>query len=111
MSKAQHKTMKSIIDSKKYDTETAALVAEHSNGYGWNDFKFLREHLYVTKNGNWFLHGEGGALTEYADSYANCKSEGERIRAFTPDQALEWLAAHNETEAIEKYFADRIEEA
>ena len=103
--------MKHIVNSKRYDTEAATFVAEHFNGYGRNDFKFLRERLYVTKNGNWFLHGEGGPFTEYADSYGNSKSEGERIKEFTPEQALGWLTSHNQTEAIEKYFADRIEEA
>ena len=108
---ANIKTMKKIANNKCYDTEAATFVAEYFNGYGWNQFKFLRERLYVTKKGNWFLHGEGGPLTEDADSYGNSKSEGERIKEFTPDQALEWLTGYNQTEAIEKYFADRIEEA
>lgn len=35
--------MKKIIDGKKYDTETAKLVGEWTNGYSYNDFHYCTE--------------------------------------------------------------------
>lgn len=103
--------MKSIINSKCYDTEKSTLVGEYDNGHGWDDFRHLRERLYVTKKGNWFLHGQGGALTEYAQRHGNTKFGGEQIKELAPDQALEWISRTNQTETAEKYFADLIQEA
>lgn len=103
--------MKSIINSKCYDTEKSTLVGEHINGHGWDDFRYLCERLYVTKKGNWFLHGQGGALTEYAEHHGNTKCGGEQIKELTPDQALEWLARTGQVDSAEEYFADLIQEA
>ncbi len=103
--------MKHVINSKSYDTAKSTLVGEYTNGYGWNDFRYLHERLYVTKKGNWFLHGEGGALTEYAEHHGNAKSGGELIKEFTRGQALEWLSSTKQNKAAEQYFADLIEEA
>jgi len=103
--------MKSIIKLKRYDTETATVVAEHWNGRGSSDFKYVDETLYLGKAGSWFLHGRGGGMTEYADFHGKSKSKGARIVPLTPDEAADWLEADNQSEALEKHFADRIKEA
>lgn len=103
--------MKQIIKGKRFDTETSTKVADFWNGYGWSDFKYINETLYLGKEGSWFLHAQGGAMTEYADYHGNSKSNGERIISLTSDEAAAWLEKYNHCEALEKHFADRIGDA
>jgi hypothetical protein len=101
-----------IIDGKKYNTETADLIADYWNGRGGGDFGALSEELYLTKRGTWFLAYSGGALTYAAVSCGNngkCGSKG--IRPLSPEDAMEWLEEHAETEALETHFSDKIVEA
>lgn len=102
--------MKTTINNKVYDTNNATLVAEASN-HGGNDFRAWSEKLYLTRKGNWFLHGWGGALTEYATYYCNGKSSGERISPMTAEEALAWCEKHQQQEAIDQHFPEMIEEA
>ena len=103
--------MKKVIDGRSYNTETAKKVAEYSYGE-WGDWDRVEQTLYLTKNGSWFLAGEGGARSEYSRQVAqNRWSGGEDIRALTADEALLWLEEHSKTEAIEEHFADRVAEA
>ncbi len=104
-------TMKRIIDGKVYDTETAACVADWSNGYHGGDFKRCEEGLYRTKKGNWFLAGEGGPMSKYARPVGNMTSGGEGLEPITADEAREWLEARAFTKELEEYFSDMIEEA
>jgi hypothetical protein len=83
--------MRKIINGKQYDTDTARRVAIYKNNYSYNDFKWLCEELYRTKNGNYFLFGEGGAMTRWASSYGNSWSEGSGIKALSIEEALNWL--------------------
>ena len=55
--------MKKIINHKMYNTETAERLASSSNGYGYDDFRYMEEQLYRKKTGEFFLYGEGGALS------------------------------------------------
>jgi hypothetical protein len=103
--------MKSTIDNKTYNTETATKVAEASNHAPYNDFRAWRETLYMTRKGNWFLHGWGGAMTKYATHYCNSSSDGEQIIPMSREQALAWCAEHNAQEAIDNHFGDLVEEA
>ena len=57
--------MKKIINGKLYDTSTAHLVGEWDNQlYGNPDY--AAESLYRKRTGEFFLHGEGGARSRYA---------------------------------------------
>lgn len=102
--------MKQTIKGKIYDTKKATLVAEASN-YGGSDFRAWSEDLYLTRKGNWFLHGRGGPMTKYADHYLNRSSDGERIVPMTAEEAYAWCEEHQRQEAIDQYFKDMIEEA
>jgi hypothetical protein len=56
--------MRRVIDRKIYDTETAEEIADVSapcNDSG--DFAYEETHLYRTKNGRWFIAGNGGGST------------------------------------------------
>lgn len=105
--------MKRIINGRRYDTEAkfTEAVADYSNGMPCTDFRRIDEVLYRTNHGNWFIHGAGGAMTKYSAPCGDLRGAGERIVPLTPDEALDWLESRGETEVIEKYFADQIEEA
>jgi hypothetical protein len=104
---------KSIIAGLRYDTDTATLVARWSNMDDTGNFHFHWERLYRTPNGNWFTLGGGGALSPYARREPDGTRYGDRdvIRAINPAEALLWLEKHGETEAVEAYFADTIQDA
>ena len=103
--------MKKIIDGKRYDTATATEIGSHHNGRGRSDFRHMSESLYRTPRGNWFLAGEGGAMTKYSRPCGDMTGGGEYIIPLSPENAREWLERHELEEAIEKYFADEIEDA
>lgn len=94
--------MKKIINNKLYDTETATEIGYWSNGYSKADFKFCNETLYKKKTGEFFLYGEGGALTEYSENHGNSQSEGNSIIPFTEEEAKSWSMKYlNADEYIE----------
>ena len=103
--------MKAIIGGKRYDTETATAVAsaEYSSG---RDFYHWSETLYRTKNGRWFLDGEGGPLSQYAVTIGqNQWSGGAKITTLSEQEARKWLERYGQADALEQYFASQIEEA
>ena len=104
--------MRKVIEGKRYDTETAKQIAAASySNYG--DLAYWAEGLYRTKKGNWFLVGEGRALTQYSRSVGqNETGGGSAIIPLTRGKALAWLGAHAPaSEAYEEYFANVVEEA
>ncbi|HKK45640.1 MAG TPA: hypothetical protein VJ964_08970 [Balneolaceae bacterium] len=103
--------MKAIIEGKRYNTETSQQIASDWNGLSRSDFNYMDETLYRTENGNWFLHGAGGANTKYSEAAGNMRSGGESIIPMDEDGAYSWLERTNNTKALEEYFPDRIEDA
>ena len=98
--------MKKIINRKKYDTETAKELGGNSNGMGRGDFRYIAETLYQKKNGEFFLHGAGGAMTEYAESYADGRGFGERIIPITEEEARDWVEKNLDAEDYEEIFGE-----
>lgn len=86
--------MKKVINKKLYNTETAERVGSWYNGHYTNDFAYCSEDLYRTKSGNFFLHGEGGPMSIYAQSSGNSTGWGERIVPLTYDEAQAWAEKH-----------------
>lgn len=103
--------MKRIIDGTRYDTGKAACVDDWGNCLPQSDFGYCAEWLYRTASGNWFLHGEGGAMSPYACRSGDSTGFGETIQPMTPEEALTWLEAKGDPATIEKYFADYIQDA
>lgn len=104
--------MKSIIDGRRYDTTKSKLVFEWNNGCYKGDFYRRERDLYQTKNGSWFVHNIGGALTDMSVSVGNNMSGGsEDIEPLTENQAYNFLERYNATDVIEKYFVDQIQDA
>ena len=104
--------MKQVVNGKTYNTETAEMICEYyySNP---GDFHYVDEALYVTKKGNYFIAGEGGAMSKYAKSLGNNSIGGSSgIEALSKIEALEYAQENGaDVEDIEKYFADMIQEA
>lgn len=104
--------MKKIINGRMYNTETAEEIATWSNSYYPSDFHYCQETLYKTKKGAYFLYGKGGAMSQYSVPVGNNgRGGGSEIRVLTADQAFDWMEENGLTEAAEKEFPDRIEEA
>lgn len=88
--------MRQIINGKMYDTGTAQLLDEDWNGK--TRFDYFCEALYRKKNGEYFLHREGGALTSMAVSCGvNNITGSQTIIPFSDAQAREWAEKHMDT--------------
>lgn len=96
---------KKVVNGKMHNTETAERVADWDNGRNGSDFAYCSETLYRTKNGAFFLHGAGGAMSSWCSSYGDRCGYGEDIVPLTDDEAKEWLAHHNEVSELERLFA------
>ena len=96
--------MKKIINGRKYDTETAKCVGSWDNGYGCNDFSHVEESLYRKKTGEFFLYGEGGAMTQYAESDGDAYCGGAEIIPLTEKKAKEWAENHLDADDYESIF-------
>lgn len=57
--------MKKILKKKSYNTNSATLIKTVIKGSGKNR---IRESLYISPRGDYFLHGKGGSLTRWAGS-------------------------------------------
>lgn len=102
--------MKKIIDGKVYNTKTAEEISCDSFSTP-GDFHYYCETLHRTKNGNYFFHGTGGAMSHYAQSLGNnTTGGGSRIWIVSEEKAVDWLAKNDPEKALE-LFPDHFEEA
>jgi len=84
-----------------YNTETAEELGCDSFSNP-NDFHHYSETLYRTKKGNYFMYGEGGPLSHYAENVGNNNTAGsERMWEVTEDEARNWLAKISPSKALE----------
>lgn len=98
--------MKKIINGKKYDTETATKTGEWWNGYSCNDFSFCKETLYRKRTGEFFLFGDGGAKTRWAQADGDGLRGGEGIEPLTEGEAREWAERRLGVDEYESIFGD-----
>ena len=102
--------MKKIINGKVYDTEKAKAVGEWSNSLGYRDFNWKEETLYRKKTGEFFLFGEGGPNTNYAERIdTNSWSSGSVIIPMTYGEAMEWAEKKLDGDTYESIFG-KVEE-
>ena len=84
--------MKKIINYKKYDTETATEIGAWSQGIA-GTFEYVHESLFRKNNGEYFLHGEGGAASKYQEKIGtNLWRGGSVIIPLTPDEEGRFLS-------------------
>jgi hypothetical protein len=102
--------MKRIINNKKYDTEKANLIGENTYSI-IGDFHYMSETLYITKNNNYFIAGEGGAMSKYSKSLGNNQqSGGSEIIPMDKKEAQSWAIENLDVDTVELYFGI-VEEA
>ena len=104
--------MKAIIEGRRYNTETATEIADHSGG-GYNgDFHHYEESLYRTRNGRYFLAGSGGAMSHYSVSIGqNQWGPGSTIKPLTNEEAQQWCESTKNYDALEEQFSAELEDA
>lgn len=103
--------MKKIINGKVYNTDTATLVNEWSNNLSYRDFHWREEKLYRKKTGEYFLYGEGGPASKYAESCGqNQWSSGDSIIPLSFKSAREWAESHLDADEYEAEFGEIAED-
>lgn len=103
--------MKKIINGKKYDTDTAEFVCFTSYGNGSSDFRHWSEELYRKKTGEYFIYGEGGALSKYACSVAQNEMCGsEQIKPVSYEYAQKFVEEYGTADEYEEFFGEVSEE-
>jgi hypothetical protein len=109
---AKEGTMKKIINGKRYDTDKATLIGSRTESNP-TDFRWIDESLYVTpRSRQYFLAGEGGAMTQYSVPVDNnARGGGSKIIPLTQAQALEWAETYLDADDVEEHFSDLIEDA
>jgi hypothetical protein len=111
LNQAERYTMKKIINGKVYDTEKAERVGSWSNAGSWRDFQHIEEELYRKITGEYFLHGQGGPMTQYAKAEGqNSWTGGERIMPMTFLEAREWAEEHLDGDEYEGIFGEVAED-
>lgn len=104
--------MRRVIDGKTYNTETADEVCTLSGTANRTDFRYHDTSMYRTKGGAFFLAGEGGPMSMWAQAVEqNSWSSGKGIKPLTREEALSILEQENEQDAIEQYFGEMPEAA
>ena len=99
--------MRKIINGRKYDTETAQCIDYCDSGYTRRDFKYYEETLYRKKTGEFFLCGEGGGLSKYAEYVPNCGyTYGENIIPLSEEEAMEWMERNSSVETYEEIWGE-----
>ena len=103
--------MKKIINGKVYDTDKAKELGSDSYSNP-RDFSHWSETLYVKRTGEFFLHGEGGPASRYAERVEqNMWSGGEQLIPLTYDKAREWAEEHLSGDEYEEIFGEVSEDA
>ena len=98
--------MKKIINGKLYDTETAKHVGTDSYSDS-RDLNYWSEELYQKRTGEFFLHGQGGAASKYAESYEqNHWKGGEKIIPLSYHSAQQWAEEHLDANDYEEIFGE-----
>ena len=98
--------MRRIINGKAYDTSTAKEVGNYSYLYP-GEFDYVEETLYLKKTGEFFLYGEGGARSRYAESAGNgFWGSGSRIIPLREDEARAWAEGCLTGEEYEEIFGE-----
>ena len=97
--------MKKIINGKVYDTDTARELGSWANMADRRNFSQFEETLYRKKTGEFFLYGEGGPASKYAQAVGqNEWSGGSRIMPLDFSEARQWAEEHLDADEYEAIF-------
>lgn len=98
--------MNKVIEGKRYDTETAKFLGAAYSDLSPTDFGYWEEELYRTKSGNYFLHGVGGPMSQYAVHAGNSSSGGAVIKPYSMAQAQRWAEDNLTADEYESIFGE-----
>lgn len=102
--------MQQIINRKVYDTESSEPIAKYGSIEDKSDFHALAETLYKDPDGEYFLHCQGGAATQYAKQVRECTTYGEELQLLTREEAFEWCEKRSiAADIVLEWFADLLE--
>lgn len=88
--------MRAIINGTLYDTEADGVekIGSYARGNA-SDFHHVREALYLTASGQYFVAGSGGPMTGYSrEVFTGGRTGGHGIRAVTENEARQWAEDH-----------------
>lgn len=103
--------MKKIINGKMYNTDTAKELAGWSSPGGRGDHSHYEETLYQKRTGEFFLYGEGGPMTRYAESAGqNQWRGGSKIIPLAWEDAREWAENKLDADDYEEIFGEVSED-
>ena len=103
--------MRQHINGKVYNTDTARKIGTWSNGADRTDFSWVEESLYQKKTGEFFLHGQGGPNTRYAQQLeASRWTSGETISLISYDSARQWAEDHLTADQYQAVFGEVAED-
>lgn len=89
---------KAVVNGKTYNTSTAYYIGNESYSNRGN-FHYYDENLYRKESGEFFLHGEGGALSKYRIQVdTNSWSGSSKFIPLPDDEAKEWVERNCSTE-------------
>ena len=91
--------MEKYVARKKYDTETAKEIGRYV-GLGYS------ETLFRKRSGEFFLFGEGGAESRYAEIDGGSWKSGRKIMPMTYDDAKRWAEGHLDSGVYEAVFGE-----
>ena len=98
--------MKKIINGRLYDTETAKELGNDSYS-NRRDFHYWSETLFQKRTGEFFIYGEGGPASKYAESVGmNEWTGGERIIPLNYEKAQEWAEKHLDADEYIAIFGE-----
>ena len=100
--------MKKIVEGKMYNTETATYIGRYrTDTMSRRDFRYLEEELYQKRTKEFFLYGEGGAMTKYAKYVEGCGyTDGEKIIPLSEDEARDWVEEHMDVDDYIELFGE-----
>lgn len=102
--------MKKIINGKLYDTATARKIGSHSASCSTSDFSYFSETLYRKRTGEFFLFGEGNAMSRYAKPCSDGWSGGEAIKPLHYEAARKWAEDHLSADEYAEIFGEIVED-
>lgn len=98
--------MKKIIKNKLYDTCTAREIGCYQYS-GSSDFYYVYEALYKKRTGEYFLYGEGGAMSKYSVSCGNRQYSGSsEIIPLSKEEAKEWAVENMDADDFMEEFGE-----
>lgn len=82
--------MMRVIDRQLYDTDAAEQIARFVKNPDTSDSNYFIETLYRTDEGEFILHGDGGASTIYAKKAQSGYMGGQELTPLSEEEALDW---------------------